>query len=311
MDDPLNIGLRLALYLALMLLFGVALFALYGLTPGQRTDRTLLNTPRLLAASALLGLLLSLAALLHLAQVMSGVARVFELHPHLLRMLLLETDVGWSWMLRVAALALAGFAAWRISHAPTRNTWLAMLGGALALASLAWSGHGAMDEGPRRYLHLGSDILHLLGAGAWLGALLMFAGLAAKQAPDALRVQLLARTLKGFEHIGALLVVSLALSGLLNYLLIAGPSVALLSASTYGVLLSLKLLLFAALLVFAALNRWHLTPLLQRSIEAGDYRVAVNALRRSLLLELAGAVLIVALVAWLGLLNPQVEQANA
>src|SRR3546814_15811165 len=39
------------------------------------------------------------------------------------------------------------------------------------LSSLAWSGHGAATEGGAGMVHLGADILHLLAAGAWVGAL--------------------------------------------------------------------------------------------------------------------------------------------
>jgi putative copper resistance protein D len=41
----------------------------------------------------------------------------------------------------------------------------------------------------------------------------------------------------------------------------------------------------------------------------GQYWVAANALRRSVVLELAAAVLIVGLVAWLGTLSPEMEMA--
>jgi len=66
-------------------------------------------------------------------------------------------------------------------------------------------------------------------------------------------------------------------------------------------------LLFAGMLVLAALNRFHLGPLLERSLREGQYRVAAHALRRSVVAEMAAAVLIVGLVAWLGTLSPEVE----
>ena len=42
---------------------------------------------------------------------------------------------------------------------------------AVALASLAWSGHGAASEGFRGTVHLVADIVHLLAAGVWVGPL--------------------------------------------------------------------------------------------------------------------------------------------
>ena len=94
-----------------------------------------------------------------------------------------------------------------------------------------------------------------------------------------------------------------------NYLLIIGPTFETLTTSTYGALLSLKVFLFAGMLVFAALNRFHLSPLLERSIQTGVYTVAINALRRSMILELSAAVIILSLVAWLGTLSPEMEMS--
>src|SRR3546814_18790272 len=44
----------------------------------------------------------------------------------------------------------------------------------VGLATLAWAGHGAMDDGVRGYIHLASDVMHLWAAGAWIGALVAF-----------------------------------------------------------------------------------------------------------------------------------------
>ncbi|MOA60018.1 Copper resistance protein D [compost metagenome] len=72
-------------------------------------------------------------------------------------------------------------------------------------------------------------------------------------------------------------------------------------------MLALKLILFAAMLVFAALNRFHLSPLLEQARKTGEHGVAVNALRRSMVLEFTVAVIILGLVAWLGTLSPGME----
>lgn len=62
--------------------------------------------------------------------------------------------------------------------------------------------------------------------------------------------------------------------------------------------------------MFAALNRFHLSPLLERSIQTGTHHtVAINALRRSVILELSVAVIIMGLVAWLGTLSPEMEMS--
>jgi putative copper resistance protein D len=302
-SDSINIALRFALYLDLMLLFGLAAFGLYSLRGQERVSGAVLPFASLLASTAVLGMLLSLGAMACMTWVMSGASEWAELWPHL-EMMVLETDVGLSWTLRMAALLLAGFAVTLDSRWPTVSLGLAMLGGAVALATLAWTGHGAMDEGARRNWHFISDFLHLWAAGGWIGALVAFALLLRQAEP---RLAVLARTLAGFATAGAVIVAVISVTGVANYLFIVGPNVAGLLDSTYGQLLALKLSLFLAMLGFAALNRFHLGPLLEQARQTGEHRIAMSALRRSMLLELGVAVIILGLVAWLGTLSPGME----
>ena len=303
MSDSINIALRFALYVDLMLLFGLAAFGLYSLRGHERVSGAVLPFGSLLAITVVLGGLLSLAAMACMAWAMSGVADWTELWPHI-EMMVFETDVGWAWMLRMAALLLAGFAVMFSQRWSTASLGLATLCGAVALATLAWAGHGAMDEGSRRNWHFITDFLHLWAAGGWVGALAAFA-LLLRQAEPQLAV--LARTLTGFETAGALIVAIIGVTGVVNYLFIVGPNVDGLLDSTYGQLLALKLILFAAMLVFAALNRFHLSPLLEQARQTGEHGVAVTALRRSMVLEFSVAVIILALVAWLGTLSPVMQ----
>jgi putative copper resistance protein D len=310
MDDSIYISLRFALYIDLMLLFGLALFGLYSLKGKERTGGTVLNFGSLLVGTAVIGILLSMAAMLHMAKTMSGMSSVMELHHHILQMMLMDTDVGLTWMVRIASLTVAVIAATLNQRAPALSLRLVTVCGAIALATLAWTGHGAMDEGSRRYLHFTSDIVHLLAAGSWLGALAAFALLLrSNNLTGDLQIRLLARMLTGFESAGALIVATLAITGVVNYLLVVGPVLETLTTSTYGALLSLKVFLFAGMLVFAAVNRFHLSPLLERSIQTGTPNVAINALRRSMILELSVAVIIMGLVAWLGTLSPEMEMS--
>ena len=121
---------------------------------------------------------------------------------------------------------------------------------------------------------------------------------------DIQRVKILARALTGFEWIGVALVTALILTGVGNYLFVVGPNLDGITHSTYGTLLSLKLALFGVMLGMAALNRFHLSPFMQRAVEAGQYTLACRALRRSLSLEFGAMLLILGLVAWLGTLGP-------
>lgn len=286
MADLLNIILRFALYVDLLLLFGLALFGLYSFN-------TLLQFRRLLRGMAVTGALLSVAGLVLMTRAMSGETQLAALWPHL-QMMVLETDVGLAWALRMTALAIVVI--WP-------GLWPASLAGAIALASLAWSGHGAMDEGWLRFWHFLSDILHLLAAGAWLGALLALVLMASGRIGDT-RLRLLADAVKRFEWVGALIVLTVSVTGVMNYLFIVGPRLDGVLFGTYGLLLAIKVLAFAVMLVLAALNRFHLGPSLQQSLRDGQHLIAANALRRSVVMELAHALLIVALVAWLGTLSP-------
>ncbi|WP_130909812.1 copper homeostasis membrane protein CopD [Pseudomonas sp. Sample_9] len=286
MADLLNIILRFALYVDLLLLFGLALFGLYSFN-------ALLRFRPLLRGMAVTAALLSVAGLVLMTRAMSGETQLAALWPHL-QMMLLETDVGLAWALRMTALAIVVI---------RPSLWPASLAGAIALASLAWSGHGAMDEGWLRFWHFLSDILHLLAAGAWLGALLALVLMASGRIGDT-RLRLLADAVKRFEWMGALIVLTVLVTGVMNYLFIVGPRLDGVLFGTYGLLLAIKVLAFAVMLVLAALNRFHLGPSLQQSLRDGQHLIAANALRRSVVMELALALLIVALVAWLGTLSP-------
>jgi putative copper resistance protein D len=287
MAELINIILRFALYVDVLLLFGLALFALYS------ADSALRFRP-MLRGMALIAALLSVAGLLSMTRAMSGETAFAALWPHL-QMMLRETDVGLAWAIRMIALTV-------LLIRP--GAWLASISGGVALASLACSGHGAMDEGALRFWHFLSDILHLLAAGAWLGAMLALL-LMARGRVDAARLRLLIAAVKRFEWVGAAIVLTLTITGVMNYLFIVGPTLNDVLLSTYGVLLTVKVLLFAVMLLLAALNRFHLGPALKQALRDADPTLVVNALRRSVRLELALALLIVALVAWLGTLSPE------
>lgn len=309
MSDSIGIALRFGLYVDLMLLLGLPLFGLYSLKGRERVSGAVLPFRLMLAGTAALGLLLSIASMVVMASAMSGETAFAELRPHV-EMMVLETDMGLAWVVRIVALVVGGLAVMLNHRAPGVGLLVATIAGGIALASLAWNGHGAMDEGIRRVWHFTTDILHLLAAGVWLGALVALALMAkANVLQTEERIRLLARAVTRFELVGALIVVVITVTGVVNYLFIVGLELDDLFLSTYGILLFIKVTLFAGMLVLAALNRFHLGPFLQRSLRNGQYWVAANALRRSVVLELAAAVLIVGLVAWLGTLSPEMEMA--
>lgn len=301
-DWPM-VGVRLALYGVLGGLFGLSAFALYGLRAGERGDALALR-PRLVTGAAL-GLLLSVIALALLAAAMMGTPP-WPIDHDAVGMLLDQPGIGTAWKVRIAALGVATLAG---LLAARRGPWLGVttLASGVALATLAWTGHGAAGEGATGWVHLDADILHLLAAGAWTGALLGLILLVTRPAPrvDAAHLALTHRALHGFGAVGTIVVAALFITGLINAWLLVGPgNISALGTTLYGRLLLAKLALFAAMLGLAALNRFRLAPRFEASIAAADHRGALGALRRSLAVETACIVAILALVAWLGTLEP-------
>lgn len=310
MSDWVGIALRFGLYVDLMVLFGMGLFGIYSLEGRERASGAVLPFQSILLGTAVFGVLLSVAGMVMMVSAMSGESDFAELRPHI-QMMVFETDAGLAWTVRIVALVVASLMVMLNHRMPGASLLVASISGGIALASLAWNGHGAMDEGCRRYWHFAVDILHLLAAGAWVGALMAFALMAkinALQAEE--RIRLLARAVSRFEWVGAVIVVVITATGVVNYLFIVGPKLDDVLLGTYGILLFIKVALFVVMLVLAALNRFHLGPLLERSLREGKYVVAANALRRSMFVELSLAVLIAGLVAWLGTLSPEMDRTD-
>lgn len=297
---------RFALYLDLMLVFGVPFFALHALRGDERRSSFATSMLHAAAGGALIGLLLSLCSLAMMAKALSGVAQYADLDAETLGMVVTATDFGLAWSARMVALLAVLLAVPLCGRRRTACLGIVTVAAAVALSTLAWAGHGAMDEGARRYLHLGADIAHLIAAGTWVGALLAFLWIAVRArraAPE--NLAMLSRTASGFAFAGTLVVATLVLTGALNYWLIVGPSLAGIVSTAYGVLLLAKLGLFGAMLGLAALNRYRFSPRLAARLTSGDSEPAASALRRSLWLETGCAAAILALVAWLGTLSPE------
>jgi len=305
MEDPLGIALRFALYTDLMMLFGVAVFGLYSLRGNERRSGVVLPFIPLLGAAALLGVLLSTASLVQMAKAMSGATEWLEALPHI-EMMVTQTELGTAWLIRMGVLVGALLAIAFNPRSPAASLVVVSLLGAIALATLAWTGHGAMDEGARRFWHFSADILHLWSSGGWFGALVAFAWMLQPKRIESLHsVQVLARTLTGFEKAGALIVAVIVITGVMNYLFIVGPQVDGLLTSTYGVLLLAKLGLFGVMIGLASANRFFLSPAFERAVHLRQYAQAAWAIRCSMALELGAAVLVLAAIAWLGTLGPE------
>lgn len=302
-DDGLNIALRFGLYVSMAALFGIALFGLYALRLTVKFAYFDRQYVIFAATAAVFSLILSAASMLVMAKAMSGAESYSELTMHLLGMVITDTGMGLAWALRMVALLACVVV---VARSGTRFHYgLLMVFSALALATLAWSGHAAMNDGITGISHLVSDVVHLFAAGAWVGALFSFVLLAVMNPrfyPDAAEV--LSKTANGFARFGTVIVATLMTTGILNYLLIIGPSIKGLFTTQYGMLLSIKLALFTGMLALAAANRFFLGPRVETALQAGNQLEAVSLLRRSMLTETALVVLVIACVAWLGVLAP-------
>lgn len=305
MFEWLNISLRFALYVDLSLLLGLPLFLLYNHDYYGKSIRWGAKLGPLLVILASVGVLLSIGSMVLLAKTMSGADHVMEIEQHIIGLIITDTDAGLACLVRMSTLLLTIVCAACMNRWPAMSIRLSAIFAAIALATLAWSGHGAMDEGARRYVHFAADILHMIAAAGWIGALGAFVLLLrrAKREPGD-QMRLLRHGLARFASVGTLIVITLAITGAVNYWLIVGPTLARLVSSLYGVLLLIKLSLFAVMLILAAANRLHLTPLLERAVASGDHEKATAYLHRTLTLETGAATLILLLVAWLGTLSP-------
>jgi len=292
---------RLAQYLAAASLFGTPLFLAYAPSAAAARGRR----PRALAIGSAL-LLASGAGGYWMVQtgLMAGDPAAAS-DPELLRSVLLESAVGYAILARFGA-ALTAAAATLVLR-PGRPLWLVLASsGGVALASFAWTGHGAADEGGAGLIHLAADLVHLLGAGVWLGALAAFAlllrvpgSLTRDEASD------LHDALRRFACVGSAAVAAIVASGLVNSWFLVGPNgLPSFLQTTYGWLLCGKLALFAAMLALAARNRFAHTPSLAEGLDRRDSLPALHALRTSVGVEMALGVLVLAAVSWLGITPP-------
>ena len=289
MIDAVVITLRLLQYLTGSILLGSALFFVYALPrarPSQPWERPLfLSAAVCLALSAVLGLVAQTIAL--------GGSVEDGLASDTLQAMA-ATSLGTAAIVRAGA-ALAVVPLLLLLRRGPLLWCLTGLLGAVAVASFAWMGHGAASEGSGAQIHLIADLTHALIAALWIGALIGFVMLALSRT-DATAMHL---ALTRFSAVGVPLVVLLAATGLVNsWFLVGLNNVGTLLTTSYGRLLSLKLLLFAMMLLLAAMNRWRHTPEVERT------RVSGSALRASIVVEASLGIIVLALVAWFGMLEP-------
>jgi copper resistance protein D len=314
-DDPL-IFVRAVHFAATLSVTGVALFNVF-------VAQTVLRRPaspelrasvvRRLAWIAWIGLavaLLSGAAwfVLVSASISDQPFETVLSDASVLQALLLDTDFGRDWLLRLPLIALlAGLLAADLREKQDSGGFpkLAVVLAAAGLAgTLAWAGHGIGGAGLGGRIHLAADFVHLIAAAAWVGGLLPLALMLAAAGGS---VTVLHTVSLRFSAYGIVAVAVLLLTGTINTWYLAG-SIRALTETHYGHLLLVKIVLFLAMLALATVNRLWLTPALTAGGDETSARHALQQLRRNVVIEIAVGAVILVVVAVLGVTPPGIGE---
>ena len=307
MTDWGIVAARLLQYGPALVLFGAPLFYLYAPNgPGTQPRTRTLNSPLAILLPA--GILALAGAV---GWVIAETAAIFsdpgQFGAGAIWTLLTGTGFGRVAFLRIALICAC--IACALLLARRRQSWtLQAVLGATVVASFAWTGHGVEGDGLPGVIHVGMDVVHLLAAAIWIGALvvLVFVILQSIRAQNGPGAEFAYHALKTFSGIGAAAVALLILSGLVNGWFLIGPRhLPQLFTTPYGLLLDVKLLLFAAMLALAATNRFRLNPRLAAALRSGTTGdQPLEALRRSVLAEAGLGLLVLFVVSWMGTLEP-------
>jgi len=299
-----------------ILLFGGLLFVLAVATPVWRDAGRVIpqhgrrHLPRALVYGAwtlVASVISGVVWLAGEAAIMSGTPLAQAINADTIGRVLGRTEFGRLWVLRfVLALAL-GALLLSIGRSADEKRRLriavgAVLVAAAYLASLAWAGHAAAGQASGRYVQIVSDVVHLLAAGAWLGALPGLVFLLGGAQP----LETTTRMVRRFSTLGAVSIGALVLSGLGNGWYLVGTVPALVGTD-YGQVLLMKLALFAAMVALAAVNRLSLTARLK--VQDPSNPEALRSLRRNASLEIAAGIIVVAIVGVLGIKVPAAHQS--
>jgi len=300
MADLILISIRFALFANLMLIVGLAAFILYALGPAEREEGAMVAIvarPQAWLCGG--GLALSFSGMAVLTANMQGIG-VFAVDPAMFAQMVRHTDVGTAWLARMAALFIALAAARSVAARPTLSASILAITGSIALTTLVWSGHAGASEGTAGTLHRINDAFHMIAAAVWFGAIAAFLLLMRPGAePASRRLACAARSLDQFARVGTICVLIIVAT-----MIVGVQNISRSLSTPYGQLLIAKLGLFALMLALAAANRWRLTPALKVALDVADPGTTIRAIRKSLILEALAAAAILALVAWLGTLEP-------
>ena len=295
-------GVRLILFIALVLLAGVPAFLVMVWPAGIGTPRV----ASILWAAWALALAATAAGVVLQTATVTGASLVDALNRNSLGDLLTTryglVAAGRAGLLVAVAPLLVAITRQPASRPPGAPRSVVVLGMALGLAllsTLGLSGHAA--SGPLAPLVLVADVLHLAAVSVWLGGLVaLVAVVLPRRDPVELR-----QVLPRFSRLAFAAVVVIVITGTVQAWRQLGTPAGLLS-TPYGRLLTQKLLLVSLLLLVAAVSRVIVqrrlvasTPLVLRPAGPGAARLdpdvaTVARLRRSVALEVGLAIVVLA-----------------
>ncbi len=229
--------------------------------------------------------------------------------------LLQNTDWGRTWVYRAGLAVLVGalfllpvIVRFRRNSRQDRllavTLWLALAASLGILLTISMTSHAAATIGIARFA-LANDVVHLTAAAVWVGGLLQLVAntpLFIHGISESARRNALWRLVRRFSAAAALSVVVLIVTGVYS----AWAQVTELAAlpTPYGGALLAKLALITVLLLIAAVNLIWIRPRLRGS------NTAARWLRRTVVAEIALAVLVILTVGFLTALEPARQVAS-
>lgn len=282
--------------------FAFSLFVLYPVAatlpwPESREGRrfALWLADGAVAASALLALIMDVAALIRLVEAAGGAGSLATT---------LSGTAGRDAVIRGVLIALTLLLSWALSRrekAPDGVLPIASLGTGLllslgALLTMSLTSHAAAGAGSAWAVP--SDFLHLAAVALWLGGVALLPALliAPRDLPQAARLRFQGGALRRFSTMALLCVGVVLLSGTFNAL-VQMPDWRAFLDTAYGRTLLIKLILIVPLLAIALLNAAGIARRFERAALDGSADAPARATRlvRSAIAEtVAGAVVIAA-----------------
>lgn len=303
--SPLYAAVRWLTFLGLLGVIGVVAFRLVVLWFMCRRDdasgRAIVGP----AASRAVRVGLAALALLGVSLLLRLYAQSYALHggaqaldAELVGTMISRTTWGWGWLLQAVgtAVVLVGFL---LARKDSRTGWTVAVVGVVMLAfTPGLSGHAAAEP-ELATLAILADALHVLGAGGWLGSLLLVVVVGiplALRRTDGDRGETVAALINAFSPTALFFAGMVVATGVFAAWLQLG-AVSALWQSAYGRTLLVKLALLSVVFGTGAYNWLKVKPALGSEAAAGR-------LRRSAMVELAVGVAVLAVTAVLVATSP-------